>query len=532
MVITPGYDTTRILEPLRPDGSVDYAAALEERARVGANFENNAAPQLLRALEALPETVRGPVYDGVGLQKQLRMSTPYMDLHAYLQRLERKGQPVPRRLLDREEAWSACKGPWRSMEFPEMAAFLRYNESSLQLIEKAVVRSHFSMPLHFQGKTDFLGEVGLLSMPTSLHLTVASRAMLRLGERDVEGCLRDLRLLRAYGRFVHGKLLLQSNGGIAAESMAYEVANIVAASGMLDEAQARLLLSEWETLGPYRADLPAIDVLARWVALDVVRILARDGGAGFQGAVEGTNLAVLLRPHLERVRWDQVCRAINVAFDEVVQAAGESDYARRSVWLKALEMEDSRRKEAHWHADFALTPIPDETPEAFALRAAELILAYYFHGRWHIVPAMRSVENTWAGQRICSVALALAAYQARDAGQAYPRRLEALTPDYLAEVPMDYFTGKPLLYRRRRHGYLLKSVRTGMKEERQRIEARGLEAGTFSRDSRWRRVKRALKRRLRPPRLETNGCVTTPYPILEPATDGSAHEGAATDAAR
>src|SRR5260370_6364532 len=51
------------------------------------------------------------------------------------------------------------------------------------------------------------------------------------------------------------------------------------------------------------------------------------------------------------------------------------------------------------------------------------------------------------------IAFALAAYQ-RDRGS-YPKTLDELAPKYLAKVPNDYFTGKPLVYRPNEKGYLL-----------------------------------------------------------------------------
>ncbi|HMC64121.1 MAG TPA: hypothetical protein VKI65_04215 [Gemmataceae bacterium] len=61
------------------------------------------------------------------------------------------------------------------------------------------------------------------------------------------------------------------------------------------------------------------------------------------------------------------------------------------------------------------------------------------------------------------VAFALAWYQ-RDHGR-YPKELNALAPKYLPKVPLDLFSGKPLVYRPSENGYLLYSVGVNGKDE-------------------------------------------------------------------
>ena len=50
--VTISKETTGLTSPLRPDGYVDYARALEERAFRGVTPENNAAIDLVRAAGA------------------------------------------------------------------------------------------------------------------------------------------------------------------------------------------------------------------------------------------------------------------------------------------------------------------------------------------------------------------------------------------------------------------------------------------------------------------------------------------------
>jgi hypothetical protein len=76
-----------------------------------------------------------------------------------------------------------------------------------------------------------------------------------------------------------------------------------------------------------------------------------------------------------------------------------------------------------------------------------------------LVPNMVMLEQADERQqqrlRNLHIAFALGAYH-REHGQ-YPKKLEALAPKYMANVPLDLFTGKLLTYQPSANGYLLYS---------------------------------------------------------------------------
>jgi len=75
-------------------------------------------------------------------------------------------------------------------------------------------------------------------------------------------------------------------------------------------------------------------------------------------------------------------------------------------------------------------------------------------------------DRSEQGHRTLQVALTLAAYQ-RD-NKNYPNTLDALAPKYLAKVPDDFFTGKPLVYRPTETGFLLYSFGPDWKDDQGR----------------------------------------------------------------
>jgi len=84
-----------------------------------------------------------------------------------------------------------------------------------------------------------------------------------------------------------------------------------------------------------------------------------------------------------------------------------------------------------------------------------------------LVPAIEKVQGAAdraeQTQRNLKLALALAAFRA-DNGR-YPRQLSELEPRYLASIPDDLFSDKPLIYRPGKDSYLLYSVGINGKDE-------------------------------------------------------------------
>jgi hypothetical protein len=84
-----------------------------------------------------------------------------------------------------------------------------------------------------------------------------------------------------------------------------------------------------------------------------------------------------------------------------------------------------------------------------------------------LMPAFQKVQA--AGERAEQIrynvqtAFALAAYRLDN--KRYPAKLDDLAPKYLAAVPLDVFTGKPLTYRPTEKGYLFYSFGPNGKDD-------------------------------------------------------------------
>ena len=84
-----------------------------------------------------------------------------------------------------------------------------------------------------------------------------------------------------------------------------------------------------------------------------------------------------------------------------------------------------------------------------------------------LMPAFRKVmaaqDRVTQNERNLHLAFALAAYKS-DQGK-YPAQLADLSPKYLATVPDDLFSGKPVIYKPSEKGYLLYSVGPNGKDD-------------------------------------------------------------------
>ena len=151
------------------------------------------------------------------------------------------------------------------------------------------------------------------------------------------------------------------------------------------------------------------------------------------------------------VNWDSAMRAANRMFDGCAEASRLPDRGARLRQFAQIAGE-----------------IGSSTPEPVRLsylekyplgqsNRADRVGNYLLAGLLrNIVKVHDAVDRSEQGQRNLQVALALAAFHA-DTGH-YPAKLDDLAPKYLAKVPGDLFSGKPLIYKPEKHGYLLYSV--------------------------------------------------------------------------
>jgi hypothetical protein len=206
-----------------------------------------------------------------------------------------------------------------------------------------------------------------------------------------------------------------------------------------------------------------VDLAERFIYLDVVQMIRRDG----VGTLESLSGRPAKKATAEELRtlamidWTPALRNSNRWYDRMVAALRLKNRADQQKALDKIEADLKRLKtEAMRPVNIAKFFLGNRSESGKAIGDMLIGLFLPITITHKVQDAHDQVEQT---QRNLHVAFALAAYQ-RDNGR-YPAKLDDLAPKYLARVPGDIFSGKALIYRPAKKGYLLYSVGVNGKDE-------------------------------------------------------------------
>jgi hypothetical protein len=471
--IPVAYDTTRILGPLRADGTVDYVAALRQRYG-NVKPEENAA-QLLVMLEGVQ--LFAP-RDQQRVLDELKIG-PLPQNHRYFESFGRYWLRHPEFTAARKEFYFGRAGPlpiplpgatpvssavttqpstspghatlpatvqpdseayyhrpWHETEFPELANWLSEQDKMLDKVSAVVQRPCYSMPLFFSDREALRNlRLGGIGTTQGLALGLVERAMLKSSRGDIAGCENDLDLARRLGRLVsQGPTVIERLVGVNIESQACRAQASVAAMGTLSRGQAHEMRGHFCALPPSFVVAEAVDCFERWQALDTVTFFARFGSRAGQAEHDATiEPGGIVAPP---TNFPTVLRELNRRFDGQLAAATLPRYKDRGPAISRLGKEQDAVDARAGSLESVMLCFGPSYSNAFRQEVAS-------HVRW----------------RLAEVALALAIYHA-DVGE-YPETLEKLERKNL-EVPLDIFADGPLHYQKQGNGYLLYSVGPNM----------------------------------------------------------------------
>jgi hypothetical protein len=473
---TVGKETTYITEPLDANGHPDYQAALNERLRQGVTPETNANVLLWQALGPRPEGrpmppeyfrwlgVEPPPEDG----EYLLHSDKYFE--AYLKDRPPKkpagpdgdGPPADRRQQWHDELARTGRWPWKAKDHPDVADWLKRNEKPLAVVAEAARRPKYYNPVVSGAEDPTMPRIMTALMPNvqkcrELANALASRAMRRLGEGDADGAWQDLMTCQRLGRHVGGgATLIDSLVGIAVVTVAANTQVTLISHGPHPPQRLRGWLSDLRQLPPLPRFADRLDPGERYsilekltnIAVNVERTVDMSSPTP-RTASAGERLGDRL--FTRSIDWDPALRKANRVMDQYAAGARLPDRAARKQEYAKLEDEfsDARMAKSRRSGLGQMAMTPSKRGE----RDGDILIAL-------LLPSLEKLQDsTDRAEQIqlnLQVALALAAYRA-DHGR-YPVTLAELAPKYLPSVPNDIFSGKPLIYRPDKDGYLLYSV--------------------------------------------------------------------------
>ena len=266
--ITPGYDTTRIVSPLLPDGRIDYLKALDDPRWEGVTRENNAAPLFLEAVGrwALPGNQPADgVTDKLGMG-HLPEEGDY--LIQYEDFVKAHGGPAQ---MDLPTAWPATITPLAEQ-------WVAANEHPLKLLVEASKRPRFFIPFDGGNRPEVIASILLTHIKPFREVArlLLTRAVSRLNRGDVAGFTEDLlathHLARLLGQNITAIERMEARTSL--DIPACQIGRVAAASGKLSAAQARSLAAEIAGMGEL---LPMIDTIdgERFMILDFLQTVAK-----------------------------------------------------------------------------------------------------------------------------------------------------------------------------------------------------------------------------------------------------------------
>ncbi len=479
--LTIGRDTTYVDGPVRPDGTIDYTAALRARLTAGVTPDNNAATLLLRALgaEFVAEDRVDQALRLTGLAAMPDEDDTFVSFEDYAGRHAPEsekdvGDPV---WLQRIEA---MEGPWAADDLPLVAAWLTANDTPLALVTEASKRPRFFFLLE-PSETDLVVRLPGLGAVADAGRALQCRAMARLHDGDVAGALADLLTLHRLGRLVGGGgTLIEWLVGLGTDALAGVGDQSVIVGGQLTPDLARRYADELRQLSALPPPAKIIDEVERCFNLYLVMGLTDPQWVEQFAQSPMASMVRLPAPREHRlllaagVDWDAVLMEVNRGIDRAVAVMRVDDAAARAKAREAMKAEDDRQqRKGRRILDEELPALCRRVargggdPAELRRRATEIMTAVALSDESGFdvdITIARELSHEWMiGRHLTLLALALDIARAEHGR--YPERLESLVGRYVESLPVDPFSGKALIYRREGEGYVLYSVGRNLRDD-------------------------------------------------------------------
>lgn len=445
IVISP--DTTFLTGPLKADGTVDYAAALNLRYGNQATFQNNAAVLLWEIAHEEVSSQFEPRYRAALGMPLAPTPCELVSFHPGYPKSPYADVGDEKLKQQRLEAISR---PWSESEFPEVFAWVAANRAPLLKAKEASLRSQYYSPIICDPDGDlYCTQVPAVQGAREIGRALVARAMLELAQGDFDAAWDDLLITLRLGRLLtRGAFLVEFVTGNAMERMAHAGLCQYLQVAPHTLASTRALR---EQLSKLPAADPALDKLQygeRVLFLEVLGDVAN--GSPLYTDWGGTQERFL---NILRARRD-INRALRIAnknYDEFLAIYQMSDLKQRARDGERF----AQRLQApldEWKASEGLLS------DYFLSQDPDVLLANFIFGA--CVPIRSSDRplglDAKQGWDLIDLGFRLAAYHA--VHECYPHSLAALMQADSEPIPRDRFSLGDLFYSCQDGGYLLYSV--------------------------------------------------------------------------
>ncbi len=487
--IAVSRETTYVLEPLRPDGFVDYLGAINRRCSEGVTPENNAALSFCQAFgpKLIGKATRRRFFDALGMGG-LPDNGPYFvacdDFFQQYHGLKSStleapdGSPVLEEEMKHFEQVQRC--PWSRDQFPAVAALLEKNRGPLQLFVEGSRQPRFFTPL-FGRDDESSVAVEFATLATAFRdaaRQLRARAMFQLGQGRIDdawdNALTCHRLARLAGQ---GPIVVDALIASSLESLAACCAMAVIQHTDVTAERAKQWQADLRSLPPARTIGDYWNYAERLYGLAEITDAALHGCPDPPEADPDDPFVRELQEYLgqskarvkihrlfcndPRLDWEEAHRYVNRCYDGIAAAFGEPTRLQQAEAFGRLVGEAEERHQRAMEQASRGDRLPAEmTPERIARQFVDLVWHPTFHTAQATLVAVTQTE-VYAGFTALSLALAVYLYERG----CYPASLAQLPPKYIAEVPQDPFGDAEFRYRREDDGYVMYSVGANGKDD-------------------------------------------------------------------
>ncbi|HEY4329526.1 MAG TPA: hypothetical protein VGN88_07310 [Phycisphaerae bacterium] len=438
-------ETTIITAPLRPDGRPDYVAALNEKYGKGVTPGNNALAQFLqiRGTALLDNDSRDKILQLAGIKPPAADTPLFEDVMQYANRggTTLTGDALSARKNMLLEKWPPVD------EDGELAKYLHSQDKFLDLAVEASRQPHLFVPYVSKDGSFFNVTIARYTGLAEFGRTLSARALLRVGNGNLEGALSDGLAMKRLARLLPQEgMIISDLLGLVLDDLANTTLGTIVAAGKLTEAQCDELAKGLD-IPPVMSITESLDTFERWRFLDELGIIATGHTDDFAGQnLNDQTSAMILSIQPALVDWNLALTLFNAQRDREIVLLKNTpiDQMDRQAGSFAAEQDKWKQELINHHG--TLEKDPGESQADYTQRVLHGIMS----GGSMPMLAPRAARELEIALRDAMLNILVSAAKSKARTGDWPASLDALVPASIKEIPIDFYSTdrkSPVSYR-------------------------------------------------------------------------------------
>jgi hypothetical protein len=426
-------ETTGILRPLRPEGTVDYLKALNEKYGKGVTAEKNAFVGWLEVVgtgdSVFKKESRAEVLKLCGAKESVGMGWKRWE-----QTLKEAGLKA-----EAEKSYEpvdfAVRNLWAAEEFPRFAKYLEDQGKVLDAVKAAFARERYYSP-YVGREAGFVMNSGHSSMGRLSEMSrfLAARATLRAKAGDFDGFLSDVEgVMRIAQHVGSGATTLEWMVGNSVQRLGLRAIGVAAGRELFTRGQLERLGKLLDGMQKFPSAAERVDVFERWCMLDTMAFVAMRGEP-VEGEFELYRDELYRGIERESVDWNVVLKELNGIFDRMREAFRPATMEGLDEAWKDIER--VLKGDAAELTAEAMGKRAGETREDYSKRVARSFAA--------MLASLGAMEQWARGAEMEKemVRALVAAGEYRRVHGKWPAGLGDVVPAFLKKLPKDIYSEK------------------------------------------------------------------------------------------